>query len=190
MNEFSIVCRILGSLFSRAPNDSVLDPLFGLLAEGKLKQHWPLEQDELLDRMGNDVDRQTLAMDYQAMFGEGGSVSLYASDYEGASEAQARAFLTERGVPLSAAPANGFGQLLLAASWIEDNATQDDEIQAQLALFDDYLFPWCGRFLGKVEAHATTAFYRALASVAREALQAMRDELTEDEEQDSAKQND
>ena len=182
MNEFSIVCRILGSLFSRSPDDTVLDKLFGLLGEGKLKQHWPLEQDELLERMGNDTDRQKLAADYQAMFGEGGSVSPYASDYEGPSEAQARAFLTERGVPLSASAANGFGQLLLAASWIEDNATEADEVQAQLALFDDYLLPWCGRFLGKVEAHATTAFYRALASLAREALQAMRDELTEAED--------
>lgn len=116
MNEFSIVCRILGSLFSRSPDDAVLDPLFGLLSEGKLKQHWPLEQDELLERMGSDVNRQTLAEDYFSMFGTDGSVSPLASGYEGPGEEETRAFLTERGVPLSSAPANGFGQLLLAAS--------------------------------------------------------------------------
>lgn len=115
MNEFSIVCRILGSLFSRSPDDAVLDPLFGLLSEGKLKQHWPLEQDELLERMGSDVNRQTLAEDYFSMFGTDGSVSPLASGYEGPGEEETRAFLTERGVPLSSAPANGFGQLLLAA---------------------------------------------------------------------------
>ncbi|MDN5681281.1 MAG: molecular chaperone, partial [Ewingella sp.] len=41
------------------------------------------------------------------------------------------------------------------------------------------LFPWCGKFLGKVEAHATSGFYRTLAEISREALQAMRDELEE-----------
>nr|CBX73346.1 unknown protein [Yersinia enterocolitica W22703] len=29
---------------------------------------------------------------------------------------------------------------------------------AQIELFDAYLLPWCGRFLGKVEAHATSGF--------------------------------
>lgn len=179
MNEFSIVCRILGSLFYRAPKNPVLDPLFTLLAEGKLKQHWPLEQDDLLERMGQGLDRQILENDYQAMFAADGSVSPYGSAYEGADEAETRAFLTQCGVPLTDAPADHFGQLLLVASWIEDNAQESDEVLAQLALFDDYLLPWCGRFLGKVEAHATTAFYRTLSMVTREALQAMRDELAE-----------
>ncbi|AKJ42454.1 molecular chaperone [Pragia fontium] len=179
MNEFSIVCRILGSLFYRAPQDTVLDPLFALLTEGKLKQHWPLEQDDLLQRMGQDVDRQVLAADYQAMFSADGSVSPYGSDYEGAGENATRAFLTQCGMPLTEAPADHFGLLLLAASWIEDNALESDEVLAQIALFDDYLLPWCGSFLGKVEAHATGAFYRTLSMVTREALQAMRDELAE-----------
>lgn len=179
MNEFSIVCRILGSLFYRAPKDPVLDPLFTLLAEGKLKQYWPLEQDELLERLGQSLDRQVLEADYQAMFAADGSVSPYSSDYEGVGEAETRAFLTQCGVPLTDAPANHFGQLLLAASWIEDNVQESDEVLAQLALFDDHLLPWCGRFLGKVEAHSTTTFYRTLAIITREALQAMRDELAE-----------
>lgn len=69
---------------------------------------------------------------------------------------------------------------MLAASWLEDQSAED-EVQAQIALFDEYLLPWCGKFLGKVEAHATTAFYRTLAELTREALQAMWDELSEDE---------
>ncbi|WP_159567662.1 TorD/DmsD family molecular chaperone [Budvicia diplopodorum] len=179
MNEFSVVCRILGSLFYRKPEDAVLDPLFALLSDGKLKQHWPLEQDDLLDRLGQNLDRQALASDYQAMFAAGGSVSPYGADYDGIGEAETRAFLTQCGMPLTDAPADHFGLLLLAASWIEDNAQESDEIQAQITLFDDYLFPWCGSFLGKVEAHASGAFYRTLAIVTREALQAMRDELSE-----------
>ncbi|MEN4756104.1 molecular chaperone, partial [Pantoea agglomerans] len=43
--------------------------------------------------------------------------------------------------------------------------------------------PWCGAFLGKVEAHATTAFYRTLAMLSREAIQAMYNELLDSSEE-------
>ena len=81
-------------------------------------------------------------------------------------------------MPLSESPADHFGVLLLAAS--AGRSSAEDEAAAQLALFDDYLLPWCGAFLGKVEAHATTAFYRTLAALSREAIQAMYDELREE----------
>ncbi len=48
MNEFSILCRVLGSLYYRQPQDPLLVPLFTLIREGKLAANWPLEQDELL----------------------------------------------------------------------------------------------------------------------------------------------
>ncbi|MCX2959880.1 MAG: molecular chaperone, partial [Serratia symbiotica] len=54
-----------------------------------------------------------------------------------------------------------------------------DEVQAQITLFDEYLLPWCDRFLGKLTAHDTSDFYRTLAQLAREAIQTMRDELAE-----------
>ena len=50
MNEFSILCRVLGSLYYRQPQDPLLVPLFTLIREGKLAASWPLEQDELLAR--------------------------------------------------------------------------------------------------------------------------------------------
>lgn len=81
-------------------------------------------------------------------------------------------------MPLGEAPADHFGSLLLAASWLEDQS-QEDEVQAQITLFDEYLLPWCDRFLGKLTAHATSDFYRTLAQLAREAIQTMRDELAE-----------
>lgn len=183
MNEFSILCRVIGSLFNRQPQDPLLVPLFTLLREGKLQAQWPLEQDELLNRLRENSDPQVLAADYNALFvGSECSVPPYASQWDnGRSEADIRAFLTSRGMPLSDAPADHFGVLLLAASWLEDQSEQD-ESAAQLALFDDYLLPWCGAFLGKVEAHATTAFYRTLALLTREAIQAMREELAEEGE--------
>ena len=183
MNEFSIICRILGSLYNRSPQDALLVPLFTLLREGKLQQHWPLEQDELLTRLQQNSDPQALAADYNALFvGSDCKVPPYGSQWEnGPQESEVRAFLQSRGMPLSDAPADHFGALLLASSWLEDRS-EADEAQAQIALFDDYLLPWCGQFLGKVEAHASTAFYRTLAALSREALQAMRDELAEDEE--------
>ncbi|MFH8134284.1 molecular chaperone [Pantoea osteomyelitidis] len=183
MNEFSILCRVIGSLFNRQPQDPLLVPLFTLMREGKLQAQWPLEQDELLNRLRENSDPQVLAADYNALFvGSECSVPPYASQWDnGRSEADIRAFLTSRGMPLSDAPADHFGVLLLAASWLEDQSEQD-ESAAQLALFDDYLLPWCGAFLGKVEAHATTAFYRTLALLTREAIQAMREELAEEGE--------
>ncbi|HBV5282253.1 TPA: molecular chaperone, partial [Klebsiella pneumoniae] len=51
MNEFSILCRVLGSLYYRQPQDPLLVPLFTLIREGKLAASWPLEQDELLARL-------------------------------------------------------------------------------------------------------------------------------------------
>ncbi|CAI0708485.1 molecular chaperone [Serratia ficaria] len=187
MNEFSVVCRVLGTLFYRQPQDPLLVPLFTLIQEGKLQQHWPLEQDELLTRLQQGCDVNLLSADFNAMFVGGEcSVPPFRSAYvEGASEAQVRTFLQQRGMPLGEAPADHFGSLLLAASWLEDQS-QEDEAQAQITLFDDYLLPWCGRFLGKVEAHSTTGFYRTLALLAREAIQAMRDELAEYEQDEDA----
>lgn len=181
MNEFSIICRILGSLYNRQPQDPLLVPLFTLLREGKLQQHWPLEQDELLIRLQENSDPQSLAADYNALFvGSDCKVSPYGSHWEnGPQESEVRGFLQSRGMPTGEGPTDHIGALLLAASWLEDQS-QADEIQAQITLFDDYLLPWCGQFLGKVEAHATTAFYRTLAALSREAIQAMRDELEEE----------
>ncbi|WP_068871327.1 TorD/DmsD family molecular chaperone [Edwardsiella tarda] len=183
MNEFSMVCRLLGSLFARQPQDPLLDPLFTLLQQNRLAQHWPLEQEALLTRLqAAATDRQALAQDYQALFGADGAVATQRSAYvEGACEQQVRDFLLQRGMPLGSGAADSFAQLLLAASWLEDQA-QSDELLAQASLFDSYLMPWAGAFLGKVEAHACTPFYRTLAELAREALQALRDDLAEDED--------
>ncbi|OTA16310.1 molecular chaperone [Xenorhabdus vietnamensis] len=177
MNEFSIVCRILGTLFNRTPQDPVLQPVIAMIAEGKLKQAWPLEQDELLDRLQQNSELSVIEVDYHALFtGESAGVAVCRSDYTDKDESEVREFLMERGMPLSDTPADQFGSLLLAASWLEDQAAED-EVQAQIALFDEYLLPWCGQFLGKVEAHATSGFYRTLAIITRESLQVLREEL-------------
>ncbi|MBD2793129.1 TorD/DmsD family molecular chaperone [Xenorhabdus szentirmaii] len=177
MNEFSIVCRILGTLFNRSPQDPVLQPVIAMIAEGKLKQAWPLEQDQLLDRLQQSCEPATIEADYHALFaGESAGVEVCRSNYTDREESEIRQFLVERGMPLFESPADQFGSLLLAASWLEDQAAVD-EVQAQITLFDEYLLPWCGQFLGKVEAHATSGFYRTLAIITREALQVLREEL-------------
>ncbi|PIJ50913.1 molecular chaperone [Erwinia sp. OLTSP20] len=180
MNEFSIICRVLGSLFNRQPQDPLLVPLFTLLQDGKLAQSWPLEQDDLLTRLQQSCDPQALATDYNALFvGEDCRVPPYGSRWQnGPQEAAVRQFLQAQGMPLSEAPADHIGQILLAASWLEDQDETADA-NAQKTLFDDYLMPWCGAFLGKMEAHATTPFYRTLAALTRDAVQAMREELAE-----------
>ncbi len=38
MNEFSILCRVLGSLYYRQPQDPLLVPLFTLIREGSWRR--------------------------------------------------------------------------------------------------------------------------------------------------------
>jgi Uncharacterized component of anaerobic dehydrogenases len=184
MNEFSILCRTLGSLFYRQPQDPLLVPLFTLIREGKLAASWPLEQDELLARLQKSCDIHQIAADYNALFvGDECRVPPYRSAWvEGATEAEVRAFLSARGMPLGETPADHIGTLLLAASWLEDNAAEDEN-EALETLFDDYLLPWVETFLGKLEAHATTPFWRTLAPLTRDAIGAMWDELQEEQEE-------
>lgn len=186
MNEFSVICRILGSLYNRPPQDPVLQPLFTLIKEGKLQAQWPLEQDELLKVLQTHCDPAELEQDYQALFGgEHAAVSPYGEDWEnGPQQQEVRDFLQQRGMPLTDARYDSIGMLLLATSWLEDQS-QQDEVLAQFTLFDHYLLPWCGAFLGKTEAHARTPFYRTLAAVTRGAIQAMYEELAEQQESDS-----
>lgn len=184
MNDFSILCRTLGSLYYRQPQDPLLVPLFTLISEGKLAASWPLEQDELLARLQKSCDIQQIAADYNALFvGAECSVSPYRSAWvDGATEADVRAFLSARGMPLSENPADHIGTLLLAASWLEDNAAEDEN-EAVETLFEEYLLPWVGEFLGKMEAHATSSFWRTMAPLTREAISAMWDELQEEDEE-------
>ncbi|CCJ71403.1 Uncharacterized protein YcdY, TorD family [Cronobacter condimenti 1330] len=183
MNEFSIICRLLGSLWYRAPQDPVMTPIYDLIREGKLAQNWPLEQDELLTRLQKVCSQARCQADYEALFvGEDARVAPTRSAWvEQSREQDVRGFLTARGMPLGEAPADHFGLLLLAASWLEDQSAED-EIEAQETLFGEYLIPWYETFLGKVEAHATTPFWRTAAQITREAIQAMWEELQEEEE--------
>ncbi|BBG58759.1 MULTISPECIES: molecular chaperone [Providencia] len=177
MNEFSIVCRILGTLFQRSPDDALVKPLLDIIAQDKLKASWPLEQDDQWEKMAKAVDIKAITADYQSMFGSELTVPPFAHRYdEEITEAEIREFLTSRGMPLTDAPTDTFGALLLATSWLEDQAAED-ETAAQTELLDSYILPWYGSFLGKVEAHATTPFYRILAQITRDAVIALRDEL-------------
>ena len=137
MNEFSILCRVLGSLYYRQPQDPLLVPLFTLIREGKLAASWPLEQDELLARLQKSCEMQSLATDYNALFvGEACSVPPYRSAWvEGSSEAEVRAFLSEHGIPTGEGPADHLGSLLLAASWLEDHAAEDQSETLELLLY-------------------------------------------------------
>jgi TorA maturation chaperone TorD len=182
MNEFSILCRVLGTLYYRQPQDPLLVPLFTLIREGKLAQNWPLEQDDLLERLQKlrhaaDCDRLQCAVRRRR-------VPRFAIPFCLAGRGDGSGspcFLSTRGMPLSDTPADHIGTLLLAASWIEDHAG-DDENEAIETLFETYLLPWVGTFLGKVEAHATP-FWRTLAPLTRDAIAAMWDELEEENEE-------
>lgn len=177
MNEFSLLCRVLGSLFYRQPNDAILEPLWAMIHSGKLQQQWPLKQDELLKHWSNVESMQTLIDDYNQLFVEPQLVSPFASDWHNLSEVEYRTYLTERGMTFADKPADHFGQLLLGASWIEDHS-EEDETAAQIMFFERYLLPWYDIFLTKVNENAKTQFYKALAIITREAILAMYEELS------------
>lgn len=178
MNEFSLLCRMLGNLFYRSPDDPVLVPLLNVIKAGKLAESWPLEQDQLLLGLQKDQPLADLVADYQQLFDPiSPSVSPYANDWQTEISAQEIVmFMSARGRVMDGADACHLGQLLLSASWLEDNSS-DDEIDAQIALFENYLVTWSGAFFGKMESRANTEFYRSLARLARGAIQAMYDEL-------------
>lgn len=182
MNTFSTLCRLFGTLFYRRPDDAVMPPVLNMLQQGALSEMWPLvlsdNSEFALKQLRQAQDLAVLCTDYTELFGENGAVSLLAEqhglDAQGFTDFQQRV-----GMPGAGTVAGGhFGQMLLTASWVEDQSAED-EVSAQEALFQHYLLPMAAKVLGQVEMHAKTGFYRALAVLTREALSAMADELVE-----------
>ncbi len=103
-----------------------------------------------LTRLQKSCDMTQVSADYNALFiGDECAVPPYRSAWvEGATEAEVRAFLSERGMPLADTPADHIGTLLLAASWLEDQSTED-ESEALETLFSEYLLPGVVRSLVK-----------------------------------------
>ncbi|MDO4697821.1 MAG: molecular chaperone [Pasteurellaceae bacterium] len=179
-NEFSLLCRLFGNLFYRHPEDPILTSTFAWLAQGNLRQHWPLATDTQseqallsLEKGANPVQQ---GGHYQALFAKNGAIAPTISAY-GFSVDEFVAFRQQRGMP-ELENADHVGLLLLTASWIEDNL---DSTAAQRELFERFLLPVLGKFLGQVEAF-DTGFYKALAQLTRDALSAMADELEETDE--------
>lgn len=177
INDFSMLCRLFGNLFYRAPSDEVIAPIFTWLQQGNLTALWALSTDsrseKALQQLQSAVSVEQLSAEYQHLFAENGIVSPKISAYSN-NLADFVEFRSQRG--LDALPqADHVAHLLLTASWLEDNV---DSALAQQTLFEQFLLPVMSKFLGKVEAH-DQGFYRALAQLCRDALSAMADELEE-----------
>lgn len=180
INDFSMLCRLFGNLFYRNPQDSILKPVLQWLHQGNLTALWALTTDSqsehALQQLQNSVNNEKLQVDYQALFGEHGTVSNEITTYSN-NLAEFISFRKQHAMDDLAQP-NHVAHLLLCASWLEDNL---DANNVQKQLFEQFLLPIMNTFLGKVEAH-DQAFYRALAQLCRDALSAMADELEEIEE--------
>lgn len=118
MNEFSILCRVLGSLYYRQPQDPLLVPLFTLIREGKLAASWPLEQDELLARLQKSCEMQSWRRTIMrcSSVKPAASRRTVARGWRVPRKREVRAFLSEHGIPTGEGPADHLGSLLLAAS--------------------------------------------------------------------------
>lgn len=180
INDFSLLCRLFGNLFYRAPSDPILAGTFQWLQQGGLRQQWALSTDSqseqaflTLEKTANPTQLEPI---YQALFAENGAVSTACSSYGGDVAAFVQ-FRQLRGMP-ELAFADHVGLWLLTASWMEDHL---DSTEAQQLFFAEFLLPCVGKFLGKVEAF-DGGFYKALAQLTRDALAAMADELEEETE--------
>ncbi|MEJ8677206.1 molecular chaperone [Plesiomonas shigelloides] len=193
MNTFSTLCRLFGTLFYRRPDDAVMPPVLNMLQQGALSEMWPLllsdNSEFALKQLRQPQDVAALCADYSELFGDNGAVSLLAEQH-GIDVQGFAAFQQQVGMPGADTVAGGhFGQMLLTASWVEDQSAED-EVSAQEALFQHYLLPTAAKVLGQVEMHAKTGFYRALAVLTREALSAMADELVEQLEAQNGDESD
>ncbi|WGL94158.1 TorD/DmsD family molecular chaperone [Arsenophonus nasoniae] len=180
MNEFSVICRILGTLFNRSPEDPVTKPLFELIMQDQLKLSWPLEQDELLTQLAaSSQDLALVIKDFKQLFLDPTSaIADSISQYSEISATAVNEFLLANAIPLSAEKADRFAAFLLAASWLEDNAVRDP-LLTQIQLFDQFILPASELFFSQVETHAVSNFYPTLVMITREALVALREELAE-----------
>lgn len=180
VNHFSLISRLFGNLFYRQPTDALLAGVFGWLQQGGLAQVWVLESDKesqsAIDSLQMKLDLQALDAEYQKLFGAEGKVATAISAY-GVDLQGFIAFRQERDLP-AAENEDHFALLLLSAAWLEDNVASTS---AQQELFADFLLPCAAKFLTQVETYATLPFYRSLASLTREILAAMADELEESE---------
>lgn len=178
LNNFSLISRLFGNLFYRAPTDPVLVGVFDWLQQKGLNQVWALDSDKesqaALDNLQLKIDLTLLNEEYQKLFGVEGKVATAISSYDIDVE-DFMAFRDERAMP-EVESADHFALLLLTASWLEDNI---DSISAQRTLFEGFLLPCAAKFLTQVETYATLPFYRSLAYLTREILAAMADELEE-----------
>ncbi|MGL4856842.1 TorD/DmsD family molecular chaperone, partial [Plesiomonas sp.] len=186
-------CRLFGTLFYRRPDDAVMPPVLNMLQQGALSEMWPLvlsdNSEFALKQLRQPQDVAALCADYSELFGDNGAVSLLAEQH-GIDVQGFVAFQQQVGMPGAGSVAGGhFGQMLLTASWVEDQSAED-EVSAQEALFQHYLLPTAAKVLGQVEMHAKTGFYRALAVLTREALSAMADELVEQLEAQNGDESD
>lgn len=69
MNEFSVSCRILGTLFNHSPEDPITKPLFELISQNQFKLSWPLEQDESLTQLAaSSQDLALVIKDFKQLF--------------------------------------------------------------------------------------------------------------------------
>ncbi|PVX39885.1 TorA maturation chaperone TorD [Pasteurella langaaensis DSM 22999] len=178
LNNFSLISRLFGNLFYRAPNDEILAGVFAWLQQKGLEQVWALDVDKhsqaAIESLQMPIATDALQAEYEFLFAGEDSVSCRISDY-GINVDEFIAFRHERGMPVVES-ADNFGLVFLTASWIEDNL---ESTEAQRHLFEVFLLPCANKFLAKVENRARLPFYRALALLSREILAAMADELDE-----------
>ena len=180
LNNFSLISRLFGNLFYRAPNDEILAGVLAWLQQQGLQQVWALDTDKesqaAIDSLQMPIATDVLQAEYDFIFTGENAVSTRISDYD-VNVADFVAFRAERGMP-AVESADHFGLVFLTASWIEDNL---DSVDAQRQLFEQFLLPCASKFLSRVEAKAKLPFYRSLALLSREILAAMADELDETE---------
>ncbi len=170
MNEFSILCRVLGSLYYRQPQDPLLVPLFTLIREGKLAASWPAQgRTTLLARLQKSCEMQSRRRTIMRCSSVKPAASRHAASARGWRVPRKRKFKgfseQDSGIPTGR---SGGDHLSSSCCWrllawrIMPQKTRGETLEL---LFADY-YPCrgCGTMLGKSKpcAHAVLAHHGAV----------------------------
>lgn len=181
----ALSARILGALFTFAPNSEQNVPLVAAFQDGSWQSQWPFPLEHSWAAGFAAPSDEPLPQAWQRLFigpwalpaPPWGSVWLdKESVLFGDSTLTLREWMRANGIALDVErnePEDHFGTLLLLAAWLCES--QQDEAFAQLLAW--HLLPWSGRFLSVFIEHADHPFYQALGQLAQATLAQWQENL-------------
>ncbi|MFC0179454.1 hypothetical protein [Thorsellia kenyensis] len=206
MNDLAAMMRIIGNLFYRNPECTVLISLYDMIFEGKIQSIWPLKHDDLFKRLEKS-DKGKIILEYKKLFElHNAPVCLDIIHLiENNEKEQALEFINrvieETAMPISQeSNITHYGFLWLLLAWLETkreeqvseqqssgNLSEQKKLvleqlsENQSLLFFDFILPLSKKILSKIETYSQNDFYKVLATITRDLVDEFEIELSNDE---------